>query len=45
LIDEVTREKKPKKRYVVNKTGVNNMPPKRFKADNNFPMIGLENNE
>jgi hypothetical protein len=34
-----------KKRIVSNKTGFNNMPPKRFKAEANFPMIGLENNE
>lgn len=46
LIDEVTREKQPKK--YVNKSGLNNLPPKRYKADDSgklFQMIGIENSE
>lgn len=46
LIDEVTREKQPKKHKHNN--GLNNLPPKRYKADESgklFQMIGIENSE
>jgi len=47
LIDEVTKEKHPKKQHYL-KTGFNNMPPKRFKGEDSgklFQMIGIENSE
>ena len=46
MIDQVTKVKVPKMRKPYQ--GMNNPPPKRFKADDSktlFPMIGIENSE